>query len=138
MENRYALQAARYRYGQRTEFKSNPERHLECQHCGMYFDAVRSDAKFCSDQCRIQSHRAFKRSPRYLLRKRPYDLYRYQMLDEISPTSAATVAKTFAAFGIEWGIEIMIACLLASGQISAINAKAKEMLQAACNTSEGV
>lgn len=132
------LQAARYRYGQRTEFKTNPWHHLECQYqpCGQFFDAVRRDAKYCSAQCRMDAHRAYKRSPSYLLRKRPYDLHRYWMLNEISPTSAATVARCLSAFGIEWGIEIMVACLLATGQISVINAKANDMLRAASNTSD--
>jgi predicted nucleic acid-binding Zn ribbon protein len=30
---------------------------MECQHCGQRFDAVRSDAKFCSVRCRVAAHR---------------------------------------------------------------------------------
>ena len=29
---------------------------LECQHCGQAFEAKRSDARYCSDDCRAAAH----------------------------------------------------------------------------------
>jgi predicted nucleic acid-binding Zn ribbon protein len=31
---------------------------IQCAQCGETFDAVRSDARYCSDLCRVNSHRA--------------------------------------------------------------------------------
>lgn len=130
----YTLQAARY--GTKLDHKRPLLEGFYCEHCKARFSATRRDAKYCSAECRINAHRAYKRSPEYLLKNRPYELNRYHLLDEISPTSAATVAKCFSNMGISWGLEVLVACLLATGQIKTINDKAHEMLQAACNVSE--
>lgn len=130
------VQAARY--GTRLNFKSYPYHNQRCAHksCGVMFSAVRRDAMYCSTECRVQAHRERKRSPEYLLRNRPYDLSRYQQLkDDFSESAADTVAKCFAAFGVDWGLEVLTACILATGRAAAINDVARQyMLQAHSNT----
>lgn len=126
------------RYGTRVNFKSYPYRRQECarKNCKVIFDAVRKDARYCSTECRVQAHRERKRSPEYLLRDRPYDLSRYQQLrDDFSESAADTVAKCLAAFGVEWGLDVLRACILATGRAAEINDVARQyVLHAASNT----
>ena len=44
---------------------------INCQHCGKAFTAQRSTARYCSDSCRVQAHRARKEAAKPKQRRRP-------------------------------------------------------------------
>lgn len=83
-----------------------------CQHCRKQFTANRSSGvKFCSNGCRRKHWGKEQLKPENILKNDPYQLARYQLLSEISASSADVVAHALANQGIPQGIQIMNACL---------------------------
>lgn len=92
-------------------FEKSQDWQHECKECGKVFSAARSrGVRFCSPECRAKAWRKEQLKPHKLLKNDPYQLERYPMLVEISPSSADIVAKVLAR-SIPDGLEVMQACL---------------------------
>lgn len=91
-------------------FEKSRDYQHECEECHQLFYASRSKGvKFCSRECRAKHWRKEQLKPHVLLKNDPYQLERYRLLVELSPSSAEIVASAMAK-SIQDGLTIMRAC----------------------------